>query len=94
MYFFHPTKSFRKSWKRLERSGDKKLVNEIKKVLALLVSGVTLEEKYQDHDLQGVYKGWRECHVSFDFLLIYRISKEQQAVIVHDIGSHSYLFGT
>ncbi|MBP3504308.1 MAG: type II toxin-antitoxin system mRNA interferase toxin, RelE/StbE family [Bacilli bacterium] len=30
-----------------------------------------LDEKYKDHSLLGEYKGFRECHLEPDWLLIY-----------------------
>jgi len=43
-------------------------------VAELLVNGQKLPEKYLDHQLTGNYKNYRECHISPDRLLIYRIN--------------------
>ena len=41
------------------------------KVVDTLQQGLPLDEKYRDHELKGKYKGFRECHVQSDWLLIY-----------------------
>lgn len=41
-------------------------------ILEKLMKPELLEFKNKDHDLKGEYKGFRECHISPDWLLIYR----------------------
>ena len=36
-----------------------------------------LEEKYKDHELSGNFKGYRECHILSDWLLIYKIDNRE-----------------
>ena len=45
-------------------------------VLGLLREEKTLPEKYCDHPLKGEYMGHRECHISPDWLLIYKIEND------------------
>jgi len=40
--------------------------------------------------MHGDYKGWWECHIEPDWLLVYR--KAGQDVIFYRTGTHSYLF--
>jgi len=52
-----------------------------------------LPEKYQDHPLKGDYKGYRECHIEPDWLLIYgyeTLDDEDQLLLVRT-GTHSEL---
>ena len=52
-----------------------------------------LPEKYQDHPLKGNYKGYRECHIEPDWLLIYgyeTLDDEDQLLLVRT-GTHSEL---
>ena len=56
-----------------------------------LSHGFTMKEKYHDHDLKGEWKGFRECHIQPDLLLIYAINNNK--VELSRIGSHAALFG-
>lgn len=46
-------------------------ISHMAKVVDTLQQGLPLDEKYRDHELKGKYKGFRECHVQSDWLLIY-----------------------
>ena len=62
-------------------------------MIDLLILGKKLPIKYQDHELNGEFIGYRECHIKSDLLLIYKIEKENLILVLVDIGSHSQLFG-
>lgn len=48
-------------------------------------------DKYRDHGLSGDWKGYRECHLKPDLLLIYRT--EGAALLrLARLGSHAELF--
>lgn len=49
-----------------------------------------LEAKNKEHNLSGNYFGFRECHVSSDWLLIYRYDGEYLELA--RTGTHSDLF--
>ena len=49
-----------------------------------------LPPKNRDHDLTGDYAGYRECHVSPDWLLIYKQDRED--LLLYRTGTHSDLF--
>ena len=52
----------------------------------------SLPEKYLPHKLQGKYKGCWECHITPDWLMIWKqFDKELQLILV-DTGTHSDLF--
>ncbi|WP_428346784.1 type II toxin-antitoxin system YafQ family toxin [Moraxella nonliquefaciens] len=59
-------------------------------MLYLLLSNKPLPPKYKDHDLIGNYKGFRECHIKPDLLLIYQ--KDDECLSLARLGSHSELF--
>ena len=68
------TAKFKKDLKLiLKRGYDPKLFEE---VLFLLREGKPLAEKYKDHPLRGIYTGHRECHITPDWLLIYKIEND------------------
>lgn len=86
------SKTFRKSLKRLSRSGDFDAL-VLKEASAILESGETLPKEYKDHGLGGKFIACRECHLRNDLLLIYEIDNSLNMVTMVDIGSHSQLFG-
>jgi len=45
-----------------------------------------------DHPLHGKHQGKRECHIEPDWLLIYRIDKDNRRIIFYRTGSHADLF--
>lgn len=65
-------------------------LSKLKEVIAILVEGKSLPEKYRDHALVGNYSGHRECHVQSDWLLIYK--KNSSTIIFERTGTHSDLF--
>ena len=85
-----PSNQFKKDVKLAEKRGlNLSLLTDVLKKLA---SEQVLEEKYQDHALKGDYKGFRECHVQPDWLLIYQITKKELKLFLFRTGSHSDLF--
>jgi len=67
-------------------------MNKLVAVLDMLSKGQTLDEKYKDHQLKGFWKDFRECHIEPDWLLIYRIEKDELILYAVATGSHAYLF--
>lgn len=91
MYKIRLTKSFRKSLKRISKSGQNTAL-AIEKVVEQLACGNKLDRKHKDHLLAGEYAGYRECHIKPDLLLIYVIEQKNMNLFLVDIGSHSELF--
>jgi mRNA interferase YafQ len=79
---------FKKDLKKARRQG--KDLDALQAVIIALVEGQDLEERLQDHDLAGNWRGYRECHVNPDWLLIYKVTDEELRLA--RIGSHSELF--
>lgn len=57
----------------------------------MLSKGKTLPEKYKNHPLKGNLKGYYDCHILPDWVLIYKIEKERLTLLLFDVGSHSDL---
>lgn len=94
MYQIKPTKTFRKSIKRLKKSGMRSAFEKnLTEVLDDLILGSLLPAKYRDHQLSGSLKDYRECHLKPDLLLVYQIDQKIKTVILVDIGSHAQIFG-
>lgn len=64
-------------------------------ILADLANDKELPTHYSDHDLVGNWRGFRECHIKPDLLLIYRKIDTEDGSFLHlaRLGSHSELFG-
>lgn len=83
-------KSFKKDFaKALKRGCNPELFEE---VLELLVHEEPLPQKYRDHSLAGNYRGYRECHIQPDWLLIYKIDGGKLLLTLARTGTHSDLF--
>ncbi len=67
-------------------------MNKLSKIMALLINEQPLSPKHENHPLHGNYKGWWECHIEPDWLLIYRIESESRQIIFYRTGSYSDLF--
>ena len=65
-------------------------IQELRKILELLINEKPLPLKYKDHKLVGNYKGYRECHIAPDWLLVYM--KTDTEIFLERTGSHSDLF--
>ena len=81
---------FKKDYKIVQKRGyDIALLEE---VLELLCTEQSLPAKYHDHNLTGNYEGHRECHITPDWLLIYKVEKEELLLVLTRTGTHSDLF--
>jgi mRNA interferase YafQ len=83
------TGKFKKSLKRARKRGlDISLLEE---VVDKLQNDIKLEDKYRDHDLKGNLKGFRECHIQPDWLLLYLKEDDVLTLTLVDTGSHADL---
>lgn len=64
----------------------------LEEVVEKLRTRTGLDEKYKDHPLNGNYKGYRECHIQPDWLLIYFVEDEILTLTLVDTGTHADLF--
>jgi len=64
-------------------------------MILALANDQILPPHLRDHDLTGDWKGYRECHIKPDLLLIYRKQGTAGGGILRlaRLGSHSELFG-
>ncbi len=85
------TKQFLKDEKKARKQ--KKDFTVLIKIMRDLMEGKPLSSKYSDHPLRGNWKGFRDCHIENDWVLIYRIDKKEKTIIFVRLGSHSELFG-
>lgn len=67
------------------------VLDKLEDILKLLVSGEPIPEIYRPHILTGNYKGYMECHVESDTLLIWW-DKDAGIIKLVRFGTHSELF--
>ncbi|CAM4207755.1 Addiction module antitoxin [Novosphingobium lubricantis] len=84
------TGRFKRDYKREKRS-DAALDDVFQPVINMLVMDEVLPPNLSDHALTGEWKGYRDCHIKPDLILIY--CKTEEALLLARIGSHSELFG-
>ena len=82
--------SFKKDRKLMKKQN--KDMNKLTEIVDMLLKGQPLLPKHENHPLHGNYKNWWECHIEPDWLLIYKIVKEENKVIFNRTGSHSELY--
>ena len=49
-----------------------------------------LDARHKDHKLEGNFKGYRDCHVLDDWILIYRADEE--CLTLYRTGTHADIF--
>lgn len=81
---------FKRDYKKIVKRGYN--IALLEEVLSLLQQGVTLPEQYHDHSLSGNYAGYRECHITPDWLLIYKVEQNVLILTLTRTGTHSDLF--
>lgn len=84
------TNQFKKDYKLVIKRGLD--INKLDLVIRLLVLDEPLPECYKDHELSGNWKGFRECHIEPNWLLIYKIYNNNLCLSLTRTGSHSDLF--
>lgn len=67
------------------------IIDKLEVLLKLLVNGQPIPAENKPHILTGNYRGYMECHVESDTLLIWW-DKEECIIKLVRFGSHSELF--
>ena len=83
------TTSFKRDLKRQKKRGNSR--DKIEIIIELICTNGDAPAKYFPHNLSGNWKGYRECHIEPDWLLIYSIESDELAVF-YRTGTHSDLF--
>ena len=83
-------RSYKTDFKKLSKTEK----NDTNVIVEKLQKDEQLEEKNHDHNLQGNYEGYRECHVHPDLLLVYKKTDDGKLHILYlaRISSHTNLF--
>ncbi len=91
-YEIKSTSKFNRQLKKLSKQN--KNLNLISEVITKLANKEELEKKYKDHQLinNRIYKNCRECHITPDWLLVYKYDENTLVLLLFATGSHSELF--
>lgn len=85
-----PSNKFKKDLTlAVKRGYDIKLLEN---VVNRLANEETLEPKYKDPTLSGDYSGFRKCHITPDWLLVYQVINDELVLFLSRTGTHSDLF--
>ncbi|MBQ6080073.1 MAG: type II toxin-antitoxin system YafQ family toxin [Muribaculaceae bacterium] len=90
VYHVSLTGQFKKDLKQAKKRGLD--LQDLFAVIELLANDLPLPEKNRDHQLHGDYIGYRECHISPDWLLIYQKDTDIRIITLYRTGTHSDLF--
>lgn len=67
-------------------------LNLLKEVVNRIAKREVLPENFRDHNLTGIYIGFRECHIKPDWLLVYKVEEEDLLLFLVRTGTHTDLF--
>lgn len=81
-------KHFRRDYKMQKRRGKK--MEKLEEVVRLLLEEDNLPPKHRPHKLSGEWRGFWECHIESDWLLIYGLTETK--VLLVRTGTHADLF--
>lgn len=88
MYEIHTSTKYKKQRKKLSQD-DRDLLDG---VIFRLACGESLEQRYRDHALKGLFSAYRECHIKPDLLLIYKRQEDILVLTCVQVGKHSEVF--
>ena len=88
-YRIKRTSAFNKDLKRLIKQG--KDLTPLNAVVDLLAAGRQLDPRYLDHPLSSNWKGFRDCHIAPDWVLLYKIEKDILVLTLTRTGTHAEL---
>lgn len=84
----HFENTYIKDFKLVKKQGWN--LGKIKSVVIQLQTCEILDERLNDHPLKGEFKGFRECHIFGDLVIVYKRDKE--ILTLYRIGRHQELF--
>jgi mRNA interferase YafQ len=79
---------FKKDYKLMTKRH--KDMSKIRRAITILINGGMLPQEYKEHPLSGNWKGWFECHIEPNWLMIY--DYDDSSVAFERTGTHSDLF--
>ena len=80
--------AFRKDLRRARRRG--RDLRKLDAIITRLQRGEALPVSNRDHPLKGDWKGYRDCHIEPDWVLIYKLTDDELRLA--RTGTHADLF--
>ena len=90
MLKIRPSNKFQKDLKRIKKRGYN--LSLLTSIINKLAAGEPLPENNKDHPLSGTFQGFRECHITPDWLLIYEVNGKELILLLSRTGTHSDVF--
>ena len=90
MYKVQRTAKFKRQYRNILKRGYNSVLFD--EVVTVLANGEPLDPKHRDHALVNNWKGYRECHITPDWHLIYKIEADVLILTLQRTGTHSDLF--
>lgn len=91
MYELILTSAYKKGYRRMKKRGmDMSLLDT---VVDKLQKGESLDDKYHDHTLEGQLADCRECHITPNWVLVYRRNQNTITLTLVDTGTHQDMRG-
>ncbi len=84
------TKQYERDVKKAKKRGLP--LDKLIDIVEMLEQGIPLPAKNRDHLLTGDFAGYRECHISPDWLLIYKKDVTIRLITLNRTGTHADLF--
>lgn len=89
-YSVRMSNRFKKDMKLAQKRGyDQRLIFSLIETLA---NGMKLDEKYKDHLLTGDHGGFRKCHITPDWSLVYQYREDELLLLLSRTGARSDFF--
>lgn len=84
------TSQFRRDYELLKKRGyDTGCLND---VIVRLSNEEPLPSRFRDYRLKGNLREYRECHIAYDWILIYIIDRNALVLLLSRTGNHDDLF--
>ena len=91
MYELDYTGKFKKDVKTCQKRGYN--LELLRTVIQHLEKEGQVPQEYQPHTLKGKLKGYWECHIAPDWLLVWDQNDHELIMLMTNTGTHSDLFG-
>jgi mRNA interferase YafQ len=90
MYELSRSTQFKKDYKLIvKRNYD---LHKLEDLLKLLISGNPLPKEYKNHPLSGNFKNHFDCHITPDWLVVYKKNEKEKLITLIRTGTHSDIF--
>jgi mRNA interferase YafQ len=90
MFEITKTTQFKKDFKLICKRNYE--LSKLEIVLKLLISGKPLPEKYKEHPLKNVRGNLIDCHITSDWILLFKRDIHEKLITLIRTGTHSDIF--